>query len=299
MTAGRSDRCRICAAPTRALLTARDRNRAIDATEFHYRRCPACATVQLLDVPADLGRYYAGGYHGVPGPGEPDPRLVFERPKVELVRRHVAAGRVVEIGPSYGAFAGVARDAGFDVTAVEMDADCCAYLERTVGVRAICSDAPESVLPQLAASDAIVLWHAFEHLRRPLDVLEAAAANLRPGGVLAVAVPNPESLGLRLMGARWAHLDAPRHLTLVPLATLTALAAAAGLEAAAVVTTDPFALHCNRFAWEYALRRRPAAGPSSWAVVRASQVLERVMAPVERSGLRSAAYTLVARKGAG
>jgi hypothetical protein len=33
--------------------------------------------------------------------------------------------------------------------------------------------------------------------------------------------------------------------------------------------------------------------------VRASQVLERVMAPVERSGLRSAAYTLVARKGAG
>jgi hypothetical protein len=43
------------------------------------------------------------------------------------------------------------------------------------------------------------------------------------------------------------------------------------------------------------MRRRPARGPSSMPVLRASQVVEKLMAPIERSGLRSAAYTVLLR----
>lgn len=291
--------CRICAAPTAFLLTATDRNREVDDRAFAYHRCTACDTIQLVDVPADLARYYPGDYHGVPSADELRLRVAFEQHKIELLRRHVRPGRLVEIGPSYGAFAHAARDAGFDVTGVEMDATCCAYLEETIGVRAIHSDAAEEVLPTLAPSRVIAMWHVFEHLEHPLRVLSAAAANLEPGGVIAIGVPNPQSLGFRLSGARWAHLDAPRHLTLVPLGTLVAQAGELGLEPVATVLTDPFARHCNRFAWEYALRRRPASGPSSLTVMRASHVLELLMAPVERSDLRSAAYTLLLRHRSG
>ena len=291
--------CRVCGGPTSALLTATDRNREVDDRRFAYARCDACATVQLDDVPADLERYYDDGYHGVPTPDELRSRVDLEQHKVALLRAHVEPGRLVEIGPSFGAFALAAREAGFDVTGIEMDAVCCEYLQQTVGVTAIRSTRPEEVLPDLVPSRVVALWHVLEHMEHPVRVLAAAAANLQPGGVLAIAVPNPQSLGFSLMRARWAHLDAPRHLALLPLAALERHAREHGLEPVATVTADPFARHCNRFAWEYALRRRPARGPSPAPVVRASQVLERVMAPVERRDLRAAAYTALFRRPAG
>jgi 2-polyprenyl-3-methyl-5-hydroxy-6-metoxy-1,4-benzoquinol methylase len=296
VTSGQSVACRVCTADTEFELTATDRNRAVDGCSFSYRRCPDCATIQLAAVPADLERYYPGDYHGVPTSGQLRERVGLELHKIELLRRHVEVGRLVEIGPSYGAFACAAREAGFDVTGVEMDGACCAYLEQTIGVRAIRSAAPEEVLASLPPSRVIVMWHVLEHLAYPLRVLEAASANLEPGGLLAIGVPNPASLGFRLMGRRWAHLDAPRHLTLVPLATLAERAAALGLEPVATVFDDPFAQNCNRFAWEYAMRRRPSTGPSSMPIVRASQVIEKLMAPIERTGMRSAAYTLLLRQ---
>jgi len=288
--------CRVCGGATAAALAATDRNRGVDGRSFAYRRCADCATLQLSDVPGDLERYYDAGYHGVPTGAELRSRLAFEAHKVELLLAHTTPGRLVEIGPSFGAFALAAREAGFDVTAIEMDAACCVHLEQTVGVRAVHSSEPAAVLAGMAPSRVIAMWHVLEHLERPIEVLRAAAANLEPGGLLAIAVPNPQSLGLRLMRARWAHLDAPRHLCLVPLEALLGQAHAAGLEPVATVTTDPFARHCNRFAWEYALRRRPAGGPSPALLVRASQVIEKLMAPLERTGLRSAAYTVLLRR---
>jgi len=291
--------CRLCGGRTAAALTATDRNREVDGRRFAYDRCLTCATIQLGGVPGDLERYYDDGYHGVPTPGELRAHAVLEAHKVELLRAHVAPGRLVEIGPSYGAFAFAASEAGFDVTGIEMDADCCAFLERTVGVRAIRSAGPEAVLARLPPSRVIAMWHVLEHLEHPGRVLEAAAANLEPGGLLAIAVPNPHALGFRVLRGRWAHLDAPRHLCLVPHATLVERARTLGLELVTTVTDDPFARHCNRFAWEYGLRRRPAVGSSPTPVVRASQVLEKLLAPVERTGLRGSAYTVLFRSALG
>lgn len=288
--------CRLCGGPTSALLTATDRNREVDRRSFTYDRCATCATIQLSQIPSDLGRYYDAAYHGVPTPEQLRARAAGEAHKVQLLRAHVEPGRLVEIGPSYGAFAAAARDGGFGVTGIEMDADCCAFLEQTVAVRAIRSSQPQVALASLPPSRVVAMWHSFEHMADPRAVLEAAASNLDPGGVLAIAVPNPESLGFRLLRGRWAHLDAPRHLSLVPVATLVARAKALGLEHAATVTDDPFARHCNRFAWEYALRRRPATGPSPASVVRLSQLLQRTLAPIELSGMRSAAYTVLLRR---
>ena len=288
--------CRVCGAATSTLLTASDRNREVDTRQFTYARCRACATVQLDDVPDDLGRYYDAGYHGVPAPAELRSRVPLEAHKLELLATQVAPGRLVEIGPSFGAFALAAREAGYDVTGVEMDPTCCTYLEETVGVRAILSSRPHEALAELPPSRVVAMWHVLEHMAQPVEVLRAAAGNLEPGGVLAIAVPNPDSLGFSLLRGRWAHLDAPRHLHLMALGTLVEQAGRLGLELVATRTADPFARHCNRFGWEYALRRRPAAGPSPALVMRASQALERLLAPVERRGLHGAAYTVLLRR---
>jgi hypothetical protein len=296
MTVGADPICSLCGGPTVRALTSRDRNREVDDGQFEYRRCETCGTVQLAQPPDDLGRYYDEEYHGVPTADELRTRAAAEHHKVDLLTAHVAPGRLVEIGPSFGAFAFAAKAAGFDVVGIEMDRRCCDYLSGTVGVTAINSASPESVLPTLPPSRAVAMWHVLEHTGRPFTLVERAAQNLEPGGVLAIAVPNPESLQFRVLRSRWAHLDAPRHQFLIPLETLVGHARECGLELVTVVTDDPFGRHCNRFGWEYALRRRPAEGPSSALVRRASQVLAKGFAPIERRGRHGAAYTVLFRR---
>lgn len=60
--------CRLCGGRAPAVLTATDRNRAVDERRFVYARCEACATLQLAEPQADLAHYYGAEYHGVPTP---------------------------------------------------------------------------------------------------------------------------------------------------------------------------------------------------------------------------------------
>jgi SAM-dependent methyltransferase len=61
------------------------------------------------------------------------------------------------------------------------------------------------------SADVVVLWHVLEHLPDPRAGIDAASRLLRSEGRLVVAVPNLASLQARLGGARWFHLDVPRH----------------------------------------------------------------------------------------
>ncbi len=290
-------RCRLCGGRTEHGLEAFDRNRELSDERFCYRRCLDCATLSLVDVPRDLGRFYPPSYYRLPPAEELDRLIPTEAHKVAFLRARVEPGRLVEIGPGEGVFAYAARRAGFDVTAIEMDARACDHLRDAVGVRAINSDDPATVLAGLPPSRAIAMWHVLEHLPDPAGVLTAAAANLEPGGVLALGTPNPGSLQFRVLGARWAHVDAPRHLTLVPLEALRERLASTGLRQVAVTTSDPSGRHWNRFGWEYGLRRRPAAGPAPKSVELVALGMTLALRPVEHTGMRGAAYTAVFVKG--
>ena len=60
--------------------------------------------------------------------------------------------------------------------------------------------------------DVVSIWHVLEHVRNPSTTLRTIARILKPGGVLALAVPNYSSLQRILFGRHWFHLDCPRHL---------------------------------------------------------------------------------------
>jgi SAM-dependent methyltransferase len=287
-------RCPLCGGAATLALTARDRNRELSDELFRYRRCQVCGVYSLINVPADLGRFYPSEYYELPDAARVDALVPAEMHKLELIRRFAdPPGRLVEVGPGSGVFAYAARRADFDVTAIEMDERTCAHLRDTIGIQAVQSARPEASLTELPPSRAIALWHVVEHVPEPWALLDAAAANLEPGGALALATPNPDSLQFRLLRARWAHVDAPRHLFLLPLDAVRARAEAAGLRLAHVTTTDPAGRHWNRFGWEYALRRRPASGPASRPVAGAALGLTLAMRPLEHTGMRGTAYTAV------
>ena len=242
-----------------------DRNRGIGTEQFAYRRCSNCLSYHVANPPLDLGRYYPDDYYGLPDAATLDRYADAESPKLSLLRPFAAGGSLVDVGAGLGLFARAAANAGYDVTAIEMDDRCCEYLDRVVGVRTIKSDRPDQALPTLGAVRTITLWHVLEHLANPWDVLDAAARQLEPGGVLLVATPNPDSLQFKVLRTRWAHIDAPRHLFLIPYDALRRRADELGLSPAVITTSDPAGRHWNRFGWDYALRRRPSQQPRTAA----------------------------------
>jgi SAM-dependent methyltransferase len=290
--------CRLCGGPALPAFSTTDRNRRIDDSVFEYLRCADCGTLLLAEVPEGLGRWYPSDYFTFPTLAELDAMgaSATETYKLDALLPHVQRGRLVEIGPGFGVFARSAARAGFDVCGLEMDAACCAHLRTVVGVEAVETDKPQDALAALPPSDAIAMWHSLEHMPAPRAVLAAVARNLAPGGVLAVGMPNPAALQMRLLGARWPHVDAPRHLQLIPARTLVAHVRSEGLEPASLTSDDGGARHWNAFGWGRAILQPGASYPLTRLSMFLGAVMAAAAAPFERLPGRGSAYTLVLRK---
>ena len=288
--------CGCCGGVAALALQARDTNRRIGNAVFPYYRCQACGWWFLAPVPADLGRYYPKDYHAIPADGaDLARRAEQERYKIDIVLAHRQGGRLLEVGPSYGMFLHLARAAGFACEGVEMDADCCGFLAG-LGFDVHRSDDVVSALGGLEPFDVIALWHVIEHLPDPWSALAALAGRLKPGGVLVLAQPNPASLQFRWLGRRWTHLDAPRHVCLIPHGLLERRMRALGLEPVAITAGDPGSVGWNRFGWVHSLRNLARARPLRLALHVAARLIALVVMPVERSGMNGSAYTSVFRK---
>ncbi len=137
------------------------------------------------------------------------------------------------------------------------------------------------------------MWQVVEHLADPWAVLAAAAGNLEPGGILVVATPNPDALSLRLLGARWPHLDAPRHLWLIPVAVLDEFLGARGLRRVMLTEADPGGRRWNRFTWRRALA---SAGAPPGPAALLGGLVALALRPLERRPGRGSCYTAVYRR---
>jgi SAM-dependent methyltransferase len=289
--------CRLCEGPSSFLFETRDRNRGLSEETFNYRLCERCGAIFLADPPEDLGRFYPDEYYVLPTDGALERAAHAERYKLKFITAFAKdGGRLVEIGPGPGTFALAARQAGYEVTGIEMDQRSCEHLRAGVGVEAVESDAPARALEELPPSRVVAMWHVLEHLAEPWAALEAAARNLEPGGVLAIAVPNPQAVQFRLMRGRWPHVDAPRHLFLIPAGLLDERARAAGLELVSLTARDRGGIYWNRFGWQHLLMR-PRQSKARTALALAFGIgVAALMAPIELTDLRGSTYTAVFRK---
>jgi 2-polyprenyl-3-methyl-5-hydroxy-6-metoxy-1,4-benzoquinol methylase len=270
-----------------------DRNRALGGEQFEYRRCRRCETVFIARLPLDLDRYYAAEGYGSAVEDASPTVARREAAKLDLLSRFVSTGHMIEIGPGPGYFAARASAAGFDVSAIEMDAGYAQQLSERHGIRVIRSDAPQDAIRALPAADCVVLWHAIEHLPEPRTVLRECARTIRRGGVLLIATPNPQSLQFRLLGRYWLHLDAPRHLQLIPAGALRSCLEQVGARHVLTTTTDALGLELNRMGWEAALRWHPARRWSSRVSLGGSAAIVKLVSVLEARDLAGAAYTSV------
>ena len=280
-----------------AAFDTRDFNHTVSNDIFHYAKCVQCGLTSLVNVPEDLAPYYVSGYHMQPASAAAiEAGVEHEKYKIDLVRKFVPSGRLLEIGPSWGAFCLLAKRAGFSVEAIEMDPDCCDFLTSRIGVRAICRRDEAAALSEAAPPDVIAAWHVLEHLRDPWRLIDAAADRLAPGGVLVLAVPNPDALQFRVLGRYWTHVDAPRHLHLIPANLLRSRAERAGLRQELCTTTDTGSLGWNEFGWVYSLPHLVSGRLAKRLLRRAGLSISAASAFAERREGAGSAYTAVFRK---
>ena len=276
---------------------SKDYNRVITQEIFDHYRCPQCGLIFIMPVPVNLADYYPESYHFVPESSEHlEEGSKPEHYKIEIVKGFVDNGRLLEIGPSYGSLTYLAKKAGYEVEAIEMNARCCQFLNKVIGVNAINSDDPIATLGQMKPYDVIALWHVIEHLPDPWPTLNAICTSLKPGGIVVLATPNPSSFQFNIMGYRWPHVDAPRHLILIPMKLLAERLEALGMKAELITTTDPGSIGWNTFGWEFFFANLSSQLYFKKVLRRIGRLISLLFSPIERIEGKGSAYTMVFRK---
>ena len=219
---------------------------------FAVARCTVCATgvTQPPAGPAELAAFYPESY----GPYGARPHVavraisaVIQRwqgrrarstPPLDLVAA-LPAGRGVDVGCGRGDLAAMLVGRGWRMTGVEPSAAACA-IARERGI-----DCREGVLATVAieagAYDAAIFNQSLEHTGEPLDDLRRIHAALRPGGLVAISVPNFGCWQARRFGGRWFHLDLPRHRVHFTAASLERALREAGFADIATTTSTSLA----------------------------------------------------------
>jgi SAM-dependent methyltransferase len=175
-------------------------------------RCPACGNTAAkapLETLSSASLYACGDcdlhfWHPIAMPGatwyetayrgrdqmamplEPGHRFFLSDPKAPK------RGRLLDLGCGVGNFLAAARDAGLDVTGIEINQNAVRFAQEHYGLRDVLAMRPEEFLaghPQ-AKFDVVTFFEVLEHQESPQGFLHVAKKCLAPHGFIALSVPN-------------------------------------------------------------------------------------------------------------
>lgn len=214
-----------------------------------FVRCRDCRTLIDTDPPPleatrDLyrgaeyfvkeGSTFAGG----DGLGYSE-NYLEERPLIEAkfdrvlghIERYVGTGRLLDVGCGPGFLVALANERGWTASGIDLNEWAVEHGRDVLGLDVVAGDLADSPW-EPESFDAITMMDVIEHVADPDELLEAATALLRPGGVLAFLTPDAASLPSRVLGRRWPEALRPgEHIVLFSVEGLSTAIARHGLAA--------------------------------------------------------------------
>lgn len=233
------------------IFNVKDIYRKTSKEEFSYYNCKKCDHIFLKDVPIDLGKYYTDKYYDFLSHENFLKIASKEKFKFNNIKRYFSKGdKICEIGPSVGFFLYNAQQYGLKCTGVEMSKECCDYMSKNFGINVINSNKPEEAISKIEKQKGFFFWHSLEHIENPREVIDTCIKKLEDEGLLIIACPNPDSLGFKLLGKAWPHIDAPRHINLFSFQTLEKYMKKKKLAKIFLTTKDRSSKYYNSFSWQ-------------------------------------------------
>jgi SAM-dependent methyltransferase len=154
-----------------------------------------------------------------------------------LLPRFVPGGSLLEVGCGAGMYLDLMRALGWErVVGVDTSPAATEMARSVLGIEAHCGSLESIGFPS-DSFDVLSASHTLEHLHDPGAFLVDVHRILKRGGTLALALPNLGSLGFRVFGPAWYHLDAPRHLIHFTCSSLRFAIERAGLQVSTLATS--------------------------------------------------------------
>ena len=289
--------CSYCGSQSSLFFKSKDYNRHVSKEVFNHYKCPKCELIFIDPIPENLGDYYPQEYYYIPESIDfLEANLTHEKYKIEIIQRYLKRGRLLEIGPSLGLFTYLAKKSGFDAEAIEMDERCSKFLNEVAYIPTVNTADTCKALKSLPPYDVIALWHVIEHLPNPWEILEAISEKLNAGGLLVLAAPNPDAFQFHVLGRYWPHVDAPRHLMLIPARLLIEKMASMGMTVELFTTNDEGGLGWNIFGWEYFFSNLCGRPRINRVLRKFGRMVAKLVGPIETIEGKGSAYTMVFRK---
>jgi len=174
--------------------------------------------------------YYEGGQGSIGfrdySSLEPARRRMFGR-HLTRIEKEVGVGRILDVGCANGDFLKVARGRGWSVFGA--DPSVARAQVEAEGIQLVGTTVHDVTLEE-ASLDAITFWDVLEHVVDPIADLRRARELLKPGGILALTVPDSANFLARASGRRWfGYKTAGEHLQFFTHPSLSTAFEKAGL----------------------------------------------------------------------
>ncbi len=196
----------------------------------------------------------------------------------ELAALYPQRGKLLDVGCSIGQFLTLARDAGWSVQGIELNADAAEIARRDYGLSIIEKKIEEAGIDD-GEFDVVTLWGVFEHLTDPNGMLRNIHRILKKDGLVLLFVPNGHSLIIRLSREHNSTVSGRAHLWYFTPSTMGKILEKNGFEKASEFSVLPQLHEIEHFLQYNTLYcESEAIGPEEFVIPpEIHDVLERYM----------------------
>lgn len=125
----------------------------------------------------------------------------FATPIVEFIKRHLAGGRLLDVGTGGGLLIEEAAKFGFEAEGIDPSIGAVEFCTQR-GLKVKCGSLEQDSYPA-HSFDVVVLAHVIEHSPDPSQLLRTARRLLKPGGLICLSQTNYMGTVPRLLGTNW------------------------------------------------------------------------------------------------